>query len=138
MFDKSERFPGTQATSHWPWRTTGFLNNIWPSFWSHKFISTSLLWEYVIDNSCTFHLPNTGIKTILPVFKKFWIWRLRLLNESITDDVIKKNDVTKYIFICFESIYALCFSISDVKVGRGSFDPPPPAPKNEAQKDHPE
>ena len=38
------------------------FKNFWLSFWSFQFISTRLLWKYVIDNSCIFHLTKNWIK----------------------------------------------------------------------------
>ena len=35
------------------------FKNFSSHFRSLKFIYTSMLWKYVIDNSCTFHLPKT-------------------------------------------------------------------------------
>ena len=51
---------------HFSWKWSEYIfwifKNVWSNFWSCKYMFTSLLWNYIIDISSTFHLRKTEKK----------------------------------------------------------------------------
>ena len=92
------------GTSYWKCL---IFKTFWPKFWSCKFIFTSLLWNYVKDNSCTSHLPKTRVNNLYDLLHVYeilhfkatsgsgvYIWWLDQKNIDVSKNVVYNYKVS--------------------------------------------